>query len=70
MKRGGLFLLLLIAVFPLTSFGPADDSMEAHTLLNNLFESISKIQTLYFKLEYRERSLDNGKFRHDSSTNV
>ena len=68
MKRYLFLLVLVFLAIPLTSFRHAGDSAEAHTLLNNLFESISKIHTLYFKLDYRERLLDNGKFRHDSST--
>src|SRR5581483_7720561 len=68
MKRGILMLLLFATVIPLTSFAPVDSEMTARKLLVNLFDGISKIQTLYFKLDYRERLLDNDKFRHDSST--
>jgi hypothetical protein len=68
MKRRLLLLLLLLFSTPLLSFGPGNSSVEARKILDNLFASIDNIKTLYFKLEYRERLIDNGKFRHDSST--
>jgi hypothetical protein len=67
MKRRLLLLLLLFCTAPLVSFGPADNTMTAHKLLDNFFAGVSKVQTLYFKLTCKERLIDKGKFRCDSS---
>jgi hypothetical protein len=69
MKRGLLFVLFVISAFGLLSLKPGGDdaSVSAHKLLNNMFESIGKVQTLYFQLNYQERDYENGKYHKDSS---
>jgi outer membrane lipoprotein-sorting protein len=40
----------------------------ARDILNKVFDKISTIQGLYYRLEYKERVFESGKMRHDSST--
>jgi len=64
-----LMCLSILLVLPSLSFQSAQPRvMDAHKLLNGLFESIGKIQQLYYKLKYQERVFETGKYRKDSST--
>lgn len=68
MKRPAVIVLLFSIVFIAFARQPLAQVIDTRALLNTTFDSIDKVKTLYFKLEYKERIYDNGKLRHDSST--
>jgi len=69
MKRPFILCLLVLLVLPSLSFkAPSDGTVNARQLLDGVFESIGKIQQLYYQLKYQERVFETGKYRKDSST--
>ena len=67
-KRPYSLLLFVLFTLHLVPFKSYSQVINARTILNTTFDSIEKIRTLYFRLDYHERISENGKMRQDSST--
>jgi hypothetical protein len=59
------FALLFIAL--LAALNSMAQSTDPKDIVNRVFDRISTIHTLCFKLHYKERVYENGKYRNDSS---
>lgn len=65
MRRPSLFFLGIVCLFG--SLQSHAQSPTARDILSKVFETIGTIQTLYYRLEYKERVWESGKMRNDSS---